>query len=126
MVSERSYPPSRRVREELEVIERSSALVEAGEDSRPSCLSLVAMCELDVRVREGSVGFGQLLEPNDRDVRRRTRPRVVLNELASDAGVPLSMSMSVQQKVMGLTGSGERNTRFVFGVVEYSLFVALY
>ncbi len=50
---ERRDAAPRRVVQELDVVKRAAAAVEAREDLRPARLLLVAVRELDVRVREG-------------------------------------------------------------------------
>lgn len=60
--------------EELEIVERTTPSVESVEDRLPPSLSLVTVCELDVRVRQGIVGSGQLLEAYDWDVGGRAGP----------------------------------------------------
>lgn len=85
MVSKRGYTPAIRVVEELEVVKRASALVEARENVGPARLLLVAVRELDVGVGDGVVRLWQLLEADNGDVLRRAGPGVVLDELAADA-----------------------------------------
>lgn len=78
-------PASGGVIQELKIVERSVAAVEAGENGRPACLLFVAVSELNVGVRERGVGGGELLQPDDGDGRRGGRPGVVVYELAADA-----------------------------------------
>lgn len=62
------------VGEELEIVERPTAAVEPIEDGRPPGLLFVAVCKLDVCMREGIVGSGEFFESEDRDVGRRGGP----------------------------------------------------
>jgi hypothetical protein len=75
------------VRQELEVVERAAAVPEAREHVGPPCLALVAVRELDVRVREGARRCGQLLQTDDGRGHRRVRPCVVLDDRAANPGV---------------------------------------
>lgn len=51
MEPKRGNTPSTVILQELKIIKCSAALVETCKDSRPARLSLVTVCELDVRVR---------------------------------------------------------------------------
>jgi len=59
------------------------------------------MGKLYVRVREGGIGNRKFLQSDDRYIRASTRPRVVLDELASDCFVfrivedPLLVALNV-------------------------------
>jgi hypothetical protein len=78
--------PAVLVLEELEVVEGAAAVAEALEDGRPAGLVLVAVGKLDVRLRQGLLGLGELLEADDgRRLGAVGVPRVVGNELAADA-----------------------------------------
>ena len=74
METERGNAATARIREELEIVERTTPSMESAEDRSPPGLFLVTMCELNVRMRQGIVGIGQFLEADDRDVGRRTGP----------------------------------------------------
>lgn len=62
------------ISEELEIVERTAPSTESVEDRCPPGLFLVTMCKLNMCVRQGIVGSGQLLESDDRDVGRRAGP----------------------------------------------------
>jgi len=87
MVPEGSYSSSGRVGEELEIVQDSSSDSESLENRGPAALVLVAVRELDVRVRESVGGFFEFFETDDsRGGGAVGVPGVVADELAADAG----------------------------------------
>lgn len=70
--------------QELKIIQQAVALNEAIEDFCPPALLLVAMCELDLSVSDGSLLYWEFLESDNGSVDWSTFPSPVVYQLAAD------------------------------------------
>lgn len=81
-----SHAPAILILKELEVVKGTAAVAETLENSGPASLMLVAVCKLNVRLRQGLLRLGKLFEAdNGRRFGAVGVPRIVSDELAADA-----------------------------------------
>lgn len=84
VVSKGSNAPARRVLQELQIIQDTTAARETSQHLLPAALLLVAVGKVDHGVLKRGILLGQLLKANDDVVLRRLLPRVCRHKLAAD------------------------------------------